>query len=113
MVLATVPDAPPTRKKQRATSWPAPISAKVPYFFASRLIWSAFWLVSSFSVSMRNHRAHVEGNIPKSQQKSIHHLRPDVAGCAPKQTKETTKSGRGRLPSLLLRYLLKRPLGLA
>ena len=30
MVLATVPDAAPTRKKRRATSCPAPISAKVP-----------------------------------------------------------------------------------
>jgi hypothetical protein len=27
---ATVPAAPPTRKNQRTTSWPAPISAKVP-----------------------------------------------------------------------------------
>src|SRR5262245_59989759 len=52
MVLATVPDAPPTRKKQRATSWPAPISAHVPYLLASRLIWSAFWLVSSLSVAI-------------------------------------------------------------
>ena len=30
MVLATVPAAPPTEKNQRATSWPAPISANVP-----------------------------------------------------------------------------------
>src|SRR4051812_38457470 len=52
MVLATVPAAPPTWKNQRATSWPAPISAKVPYRFASRLIWSAFWLVSTFSSFM-------------------------------------------------------------
>src|SRR6266404_7868891 len=42
MVFATVPAAPPTWKKRRATSWPAPISAKVPYFFASRFIWNAF-----------------------------------------------------------------------
>src|SRR5213592_1833619 len=42
MVLATVPAAPPTRKNLRATSCPAPISAKVPYFAESKLIWSAF-----------------------------------------------------------------------
>jgi hypothetical protein len=30
IVFATVPDAPPAWKKIRATSWPAPISAKVP-----------------------------------------------------------------------------------
>src|SRR5689334_11001619 len=45
MVFATVPDAPPTWKNRRATSWPAPISANVPYFFASRLIWNAFLFV--------------------------------------------------------------------
>src|SRR5271156_2969938 len=49
IVFATVPDAPPTWKKRRATSWPAPISAKVPYFLASRLIWSAFSSVFIFS----------------------------------------------------------------
>ncbi len=47
MLLAIVPAAPPTRKNQRATSCPAPISAKVPYFVLSRLIWMAFWCVSS------------------------------------------------------------------
>jgi hypothetical protein len=31
MLFATVPLAPPTRKNQRTTSWPAPISAKLPY----------------------------------------------------------------------------------
>src|SRR5205823_13472035 len=41
IVFATVPTAPPTRKNQRATSCPAPISAKVPYFAASRLMRSA------------------------------------------------------------------------
>src|SRR5438034_6718555 len=41
IVFATVPAAPPTRKNQRATSCPAPISAKVPYFAASRLMRSA------------------------------------------------------------------------
>src|SRR5437660_8002166 len=51
MLLATVPAAPPTRKNQRTTSCPAPISAKVPYQRGSRLIRSAFeWvsIVSSF-----------------------------------------------------------------
>src|SRR4051794_22147356 len=47
-----VPAAPPTRKNQRATSCPAPISAKVPYLLGSRLIRNAFWCVSSFSRSM-------------------------------------------------------------
>src|ERR1700730_1819596 len=42
MLLATVPAAPPTRKNQRATSWPAPISAMVPYLPLSRLSASAF-----------------------------------------------------------------------
>src|SRR6266581_5445160 len=40
-----VPGAPPTRKNRRTTSCPAPISANVPYIFASRLIWSAFRFV--------------------------------------------------------------------
>src|SRR6266487_360054 len=52
MVLATVPAAPPTRKKHRATSWPAPISAKVPYLLASTLICSAFWFVSNLPVAI-------------------------------------------------------------
>jgi hypothetical protein len=38
--------APPTAKNQRATSWPAPISAITPYVFASKLSASAFCLVS-------------------------------------------------------------------
>src|SRR5258708_3702351 len=46
MLLATVPAAPPTRKNQRTTSWPAPISAKVPYQRGSRLILSALEWVS-------------------------------------------------------------------
>src|SRR6267143_6125661 len=55
MVFATVPDAPPTWKNRRATSWPAPISAKVPYFFASRLVWNAFLFVpTSISAFIRS-----------------------------------------------------------
>src|ERR1017187_646138 len=50
MVFATVPEALPTWKNQRATSCPAPISANAPYFLASRLIWRAFWPVFSLSV---------------------------------------------------------------
>src|SRR5215212_2523369 len=46
MLLAIVPAAPPTRKNQRATSCPAPISANVPYLASSRLIRTAFWCVS-------------------------------------------------------------------
>src|SRR5881227_1371089 len=46
MLFAIVPAAPPTRKNQRATSCPAPISANVPYFELSRLMRSAFWCVS-------------------------------------------------------------------
>src|ERR671937_3008950 len=46
MLLATVPAAPPTRKNQRTTSCPAPISANVPYQRGSRLILSAFEWVS-------------------------------------------------------------------
>src|SRR5258705_9327534 len=42
MVFATVPAAPPTEKNHRATSWPAPISANVPYVVASRLSANAF-----------------------------------------------------------------------
>src|SRR6266496_1421318 len=49
MVLATVPAAPPTRKNLRATSWPAPTSANVPYLAASRLIPRAF---SSVAISI-------------------------------------------------------------
>ncbi len=46
MLLAMVPAAPPTRKNQRTTSCPAPISANVPYLRASRLIWRALAWVS-------------------------------------------------------------------
>src|SRR5262249_12351144 len=46
MLLATVPAAPPTRKNQRTTSCPAPISANVPYQRGSRLILSALEWVS-------------------------------------------------------------------
>src|SRR6266446_5195540 len=49
MLLAIVPAAPPTRKNQRTTSWPAPISANVPYQRGSRLILSAFECVSIVS----------------------------------------------------------------
>src|SRR5580658_4762694 len=48
--LAIVPEAPPAWKNSRATSWPAPISANVPYFGTSRLIVSAFWVVVSSSL---------------------------------------------------------------
>src|SRR3954453_5495151 len=47
MDFATVPAAPPARKNQRATSWPAPISAMVPDQRRSRLICSAFCSVSA------------------------------------------------------------------
>jgi hypothetical protein len=49
MLLAIVPAAPPTRKNQRTTSCPAPISANVPYQRGSRLILSAFECVSIVS----------------------------------------------------------------
>src|SRR5213594_3516354 len=52
MVLAIVPAAPPTTKNQRATSWPAPISAMVPYLLLSRLRASAFCLVLVGRASM-------------------------------------------------------------
>src|ERR1019366_1524452 len=45
MDLAIVPDAPPAWKNSRATSWPAPISANVPYFGGSRFMVRAFWAV--------------------------------------------------------------------
>ena len=50
MLLAMVPAAPPTRKNQRTTSCPAPISAKVPYHCASRLTLRALLWVSTDSV---------------------------------------------------------------
>src|SRR4029453_4399092 len=52
MVLATVPAAPPTTKNPRAPSWPAPISAIVPYLLLSRLRASAFCLVLVGRASM-------------------------------------------------------------
>src|SRR3984885_4815879 len=53
--LAIVPDAPPAWKNSRATSWPAPISANVPYFGTSRLIVSAFWVVVRSSLFSFTH----------------------------------------------------------
>src|SRR5712664_1322833 len=50
MVLATVPDAPPTTRNQRATSCPAPISAKEPKVDGSRFRVSALRWLSSFSL---------------------------------------------------------------
>jgi hypothetical protein len=47
IVFAIVPEALPAWKKCRATSWPAPISAKVPYWASLRLIVSALRLVVS------------------------------------------------------------------
>src|SRR5471032_1031301 len=61
MVLATVPEALPTRKNQRATSCPAPISANVPYFLASRLICNAFSFVLGTSPFMRGSFSHSTG----------------------------------------------------
>src|SRR4029077_1170149 len=52
MLFAIVPAAPPTRKNQRTTSCPAPISANVPYQRGSRLILSAFECVSIVSSFM-------------------------------------------------------------
>src|SRR5258706_16475906 len=52
MVFATVPAAPPTEKNHRATSWPPPISANVPYVVASRLSASAFCRVPEAASSM-------------------------------------------------------------
>src|SRR5207302_4990372 len=49
MLFTIVPAAPPTRKNQRTTSCPAPISANVPYQRGSRLIFSAFECVSIVS----------------------------------------------------------------
>src|SRR6266481_2685980 len=49
MVLATVPEAPPTRRNHRATSCPAPISAKEPKIVGSRLRVRALWCASSWS----------------------------------------------------------------
>src|SRR5262249_47590360 len=50
MVLATVPEAPPTTRNQRATSSPAPISANEPKVDGSRFRVSALPWVSSSSV---------------------------------------------------------------
>src|SRR4029079_8846642 len=52
MDLAMVPAAPPTRKNQRATSWPAPISANVPYFDGSRWMKRLFWCVTCNTLVM-------------------------------------------------------------
>src|SRR3954463_6470965 len=72
IVFATVPDAPPTWKKRRATSCPAPISAKVPYFSASKLIWNAFLFVpTSISAFIRGQ------DVDKSR---LLNLRLNVAG---------------------------------
>src|SRR6478736_825039 len=58
-VLATVPAAPPARKNQRATSCPAPISAKAPYLPRSMLTANAFWCVAkgSWSIALELTRA--------------------------------------------------------
>src|SRR3989442_13008506 len=62
MVFATVPAAPPTAKNHRATSWPPPISANVPYFVGSRLSATAFCRVLEAASSMmerpENRRPH-------------------------------------------------------
>src|SRR5579863_4717316 len=56
MDLAIVPEAPPAWKNSRATSWPAPISASVPYFGLSKFMVRAFCVVvrsSLFSDMLR------------------------------------------------------------
>src|SRR5438034_373169 len=65
MLFATVPAAPPTRKNQRTTSCPAPISANVPYQRGSRLILSALeWLSfgSSFTALDNSNCTNFFGN---------------------------------------------------
>src|SRR5581483_809800 len=51
MALATDPEAAPTNRNQRATSWPAPISAKEPKIDGSRFRVRALRWVSSFSLA--------------------------------------------------------------
>src|SRR2546430_6575153 len=72
MDLATVPAAPPTRKNQRATSWPAPISAMVPYFLLSRLSARAFCRVPVGSVSIAPIvRDHPRERNPESSRRQL------------------------------------------
>src|SRR5687768_7679658 len=52
MLLAIVPAAPPTRKNQRTTSCPAPISANDPYRRGSRLTAKALRSVFGRSCDM-------------------------------------------------------------
>jgi|GEM_PF-5895872 len=52
MDFAMVPAAPPTEKNERATSWPPPISANVPYAGASKFSASAFCRVVTESLFM-------------------------------------------------------------
>src|SRR6478672_46700 len=71
MVFATVPAAPPTEKNQRATSWPAPISANVPYVVPSRLRDNAFCRVVAAASAM------VIVSFPGARSTSLHGM---VAG---------------------------------
>src|SRR5213593_3227152 len=64
MLFATVPAAPPTRKTQRTTSCPAPISAKVPYHRGSRVILSALEWVSVTSSFTRMQDRSVPDSCP-------------------------------------------------
>src|SRR6476660_3479300 len=67
MLLAIVPAPPPTRKNQRTTSCPAPISANVPYQRGSRLIFNAFEcvsIVSSFTLKRGSPSSHETRDFP-------------------------------------------------
>src|SRR4051812_39505832 len=73
IVLAMVPAAPPTWKNLRATSWPAPISAKVPYFFASRFIWNAFLSVPiSISAFIYSQDADIRLLVMRAKREALH-----------------------------------------
>src|SRR4029453_19426830 len=78
IVLATVPAAPPTAKNHRPPSWPAPISAMVPYQARSRLSWSAFWPADRGSVGMgQPARGRVGLLLPAAAQSPVEpHHRP-------------------------------------
>src|SRR5205085_2947938 len=79
IVLATVPAAPPTWKNRRATSWPAPISANVPYFFASRFIWNAFLSVPRSISAFTFPRC---GTLARLSSRAAQTLHPHALGAA-------------------------------
>src|SRR5215510_10315131 len=100
MLFATVPAAPPTRKNQRTTSWPAPISANVPYQRGSRLILSALEWVSIASCFTESEQAVYQ----KARDTDSYMFVKSERFTATARTKQNRPRSEPTLPDIIVAY---------